>query len=150
MQKGAEEKLTESLVEYIVEWVREDQALPRASQQLHHRENLAAEIHRYAAAIEDARRAVPFEQAAFSKALRTTVREIDRRDHHDGLVPIGKVRHELAHLHLDRPTFDAALLEEERAYTVDLKIANDPTRVKEPEAGISCEGRGLLYFVVVR
>jgi len=91
-----------------------------------------------------------FEPVAFRKALRTTVLEIDRRDRHDGLVPIAKVRRALAHLGLDRPTFDAALLEEERAYTVDLKIANDPTRVKEPEGGISSEGRGLLYFVVVR
>lgn len=150
MQRGAEEKLTESLVEYVLGWVREDRALPTTTRQLHHRENLAAEMHRFSAAIEDVRHAIAFEQAAFRKALRTAVREIDRRDHHDGLVPIGKVRQELAHLRLDRPAFDAALLEEERAYTVDLKIANDPTRVKEPEAGISCEGRGFLYFVVVR
>lgn len=94
--------------------------------------------------------AVPFDPATFRKALRTSVPEIDRRDHHDGLVPIGKVRRTLAYLGLDRPTFDAALMEEERAYTVDLKIANDPTRVKEPEGGIAIEGRGLLYFVVLR
>ncbi len=94
--------------------------------------------------------AVPFDPIVFRKALRTTISEIDRRDHHDGLVPIGKVRRTLAYLGLDRPTFDAALLEEERAYTVDLKVANDPTRVKEPEGGISVEGRGLLYFVVIR
>lgn len=93
---------------------------------------------------------LPFEPVAFRKALRTTVSEINRRDRHDGLVPIAKVRRALAHLGLDRPTFDAALLEEERAYTVDLKIANDPTRVKEPEGGIPNEGRGLLYFVVLR
>ena len=92
----------------------------------------------------------PFEPVAFRKALRVNVLEINRRDRHDGLVPIAKVRRALAHLGLDRPTFDAALLEEERAYTVDLKIANDPTRVKEPEGGIPTEGRGLLYFVVLR
>lgn len=95
-------------------------------------------------------RVMPFDPVAFRKALRTTVPEIDRRDHHDGLVPIGKLRRTLAYLGLDRAAFDAALLEEERAYTVDLKIANDPTRVKEPEGGIFIEGRGLLYFVVLR
>jgi DNA-binding MarR family transcriptional regulator len=94
--------------------------------------------------------AVPFDPIAFRKALRTTIPEINRRDRHDGLVPIGKIRRTLAYLGLDRPTFDAALLEEERAYTVDLKIANDPSRVKDPEEGISIEGRGLLYFVVLR
>lgn len=94
--------------------------------------------------------AVPFDPVVFRKVLRSTVPEIDRRDHHDGLVPIGKVRRTLAYLGLDRPTFDAALLEEERAYTIDLKVANDPTRVKEPEGGIFIESRGLLYFVVLR
>jgi hypothetical protein len=95
-------------------------------------------------------RAVPFDPVVFRKALKTTIPEIDRRDHHDGLVPIGKIRRTLAYLGLDRPAFDAAILEEERAYTVDLKIANDPNRVKEPEGGISIEGRGLLYFAVLR
>jgi hypothetical protein len=91
-----------------------------------------------------------FDPVAFRKALRTAVPEINRRDRHDGLVPIGKIRRMLAYLGLNRSTFDAALLEEERAYIVDLKIANDPTRVKDPEEGISIEGRGLLYFVVLR
>lgn len=94
--------------------------------------------------------AAPFDPAVFRKALRTAIPEIDRRDHHDGLVPIGKIRRTLTYLGLDRPTFDAVLLDEERAYTVDLKIANDPSRVKEPEGGIFIEGRGLLYFVVLR
>lgn len=94
--------------------------------------------------------AVPFDPVAFRKALRTAVQEINRRDRHDGLVPIGKIRRSLAYLGLNRSTFDAALLEEERAYIVDLKIANDPTRVKDPEEGIPIEGRGLLYFVVLR
>jgi hypothetical protein len=91
-----------------------------------------------------------FDPTAFRKALKATIPEIDRRDHHDGLVPISKVRRTLAYLGLDRPTFDAAVLEEERAYTVDLKLANDPSRVKEPEGGIFIEGRGLLYFAVLR
>lgn len=91
-----------------------------------------------------------FDPIAFRNALRAAVPEIDRRDRHDGLVPIGKIRRTLAYLGLDRPTFDAALLEEEHAYNVDLKIANDPSRVKEPQEGISIEGRGLAYFVVLR
>lgn len=95
-------------------------------------------------------RVMPHDPTAFRKALRAAVTEIDRRDHHDRLVPIGKLRLSLAYLGLNRATFDAALLEEERAYTVDLKVANDPTRVREPEGGITVEGRGLLYFVVLR
>lgn len=92
----------------------------------------------------------PFDPIVFRKALRATISEIDRRDHHDGLVPIGKVRRTLAYMGLDGQMFNTALLDEERAYTVDLKIANDPNRVKEPEGGIFIEGRGLLYFVVLR
>lgn len=95
-------------------------------------------------------RVTPHDPSAFRKALRAAVTEIDRRDHHDGIVPIGKLRRTLAYLGLNRATFDAALLEEERAYTVDIKVANDPTRVKDPEEGIPIEGRGLLYFVVLR
>ena len=95
-------------------------------------------------------RVTPHDPSAFRKALRAAVTEIDRRDHHDGIVPIGKLRRTLAYLSLNRATFDAALLEEERAYIVDLKVANDPTRVKDPEEGIVIESRGLLYFVVLR
>ena len=50
----------------------------------------------------------------------------------------------------DRAAFDAALLEQERAYAIDLKIANNPARVKAPEDGIPIEGRGLLYYVILR
>lgn len=95
-------------------------------------------------------RVAPHDPIVFRKALRAAVAEIDRRDRHDGLVPIGKLRRTLAYLGLNRATFDAALLEEERAYIVDLKVANDPTRVKDPDEGIVIEGRGLLYFVVRR
>jgi len=92
----------------------------------------------------------PYHLMSFRKALRTKVLEIDHRDHHDGLVPIGKLRKALSHLGLNRATFDAALLEEERAYTIDLKIFNNPKRAKDPHEGIGMEGRGLLYFVVLR
>ena len=95
-------------------------------------------------------RVTPHDPIVFRKALRAAVTEIDRRDRHDGIVPIGKLRRTLAHLGLNRATFDAALLEEERAYIVDLKVANDPTRIKDPDEGIVIEGRGLLYFVVLR
>ena len=95
-------------------------------------------------------RVTPHDPIVFRKALRAAVTEIDRRDRHDGIVPIGKLRRTLAHLGLNRTTFDAALLEEERAYIVDLKVANDPTRVRDPEEGIVIESRGLLYFVVLR
>lgn len=95
-------------------------------------------------------RVTPYDPVAFRKALRAAVTEIDRRDRHDGLVPIGKLRRTLAYLSLNRATFDAALLEEERAYFVDLKVANDPTRVRDPEEGIVFNSRGLLYFVALR
>jgi len=87
---------------------------------------------------------------AFLAALREALGEIDRRGRHGGLVPMGDVRRALAHLGLAREAFDAALLEQERVYAVDLKIANNPAKVKAPDDGIPIEGRGLLYYVVLR
>ena len=42
-------------------------------------------------------RVTPHDPSAFRKALRAAVTEIDRRDHHDGIVPIGKLRLKLAY-----------------------------------------------------
>jgi hypothetical protein len=88
--------------------------------------------------------------ADFGAALQTVLGELDRRARYGGLVPLPEVRKALAGLGLSREAFDAALLEHERAFDVDLKAAHDPRDVGEPEQGIPDDGRGLLYYVVRR
>jgi len=83
-------------------------------------------------------------------ALDSALNELDARGRHGGLVPIPDLRRELSPLGLTREAFDAALLERQRARTLDLKVANDPSLVDDPDGGIPQEGRGLLYYAVRR
>jgi hypothetical protein len=86
----------------------------------------------------------------FTAVLLGALGEIDRRGRHGGLVPIPEVRKALSGLGLSREAFDEALMEQERAFTVDLKAAHDPQSVVDREQGISDTGRGVLYYVVRR
>ena len=86
----------------------------------------------------------------FDAALQAAIGDLDRRGRHGGLVPIPEVRRALAGLGLSHAAFDEALLERERAFEVDLKLANDPRAVADAAEGIRDPGRGLLYYVVRR
>jgi hypothetical protein len=92
----------------------------------------------------------PATPADFAAALRAALGEIDRRGRHGGLVPLPEVRKALSGLGLSREAFDEALLEQERAFAVDLKTAHDPQSLVDREQGISDTGRGILYYVVLR
>ena len=86
----------------------------------------------------------------FEAVLQRALRELDARGRHGGLVPLPELRRELAHLGLSRIQLDRELLSRQEERTLDLKVANDPRLVDEPDLGIPSPGRGLLYFVVVR
>jgi len=60
--------------------------------------------------------------------LLAAVKDIDRRGRYGGLVPIGAVRRELGASH---EAMREALSKAEKAYDVDLKIANDPSLIKD-------------------
>lgn len=78
------------------------------------------------------------------------IREADRAGRHGGLVPIPEVRKlVLARGAATRAQFDQVLLELERGFHIDLKIANDPRRADAAE-GIQVPGRGLVYFALAR
>jgi hypothetical protein len=78
----------------------------------------------------------------------SAIQEIDEAQHLDGIVPIAVLRNALP----DMPAalLDQSLIELERQYRIDLKIANDPATVPSPDAGIRLAGRGLACFVAVR
>jgi hypothetical protein len=86
----------------------------------------------------------------FERELRAALGELDRRGRYGGLVPIPELRRALAPLHLSREDFDRALLEQERAFAVDLKTAHDPTSIKDSDQAVWDEGRGWLYYAVAR
>ena len=88
--------------------------------------------------------------ADFAAALLAALGEIDRRGRHGGLVPLPELRKALSGLGLSREAFDEALLEQERAFTVDLKAVHDPQGLVDRDQGISDAGRGILYYVVRR
>ena len=86
--------------------------------------------------------------ADFDQKLRSALLDADARGRLGGLVPMHTLRKYLAPLGLSRDTLDKALLERLRARTLNIKIANNPSDVEDPSAGIMVEGRGLLYYVV--
>ncbi|AKU93583.1 hypothetical protein AKJ09_00247 [Labilithrix luteola] len=94
--------------------------------------------------------AATIDEAAFDNALLTILAELDRRGRHAGLVPIAAVRDAFVRRGWTRHTFDERLLQAERDFVVDLKTANDPSRLAAPELAIEQQGRGHLQYVVLR
>lgn len=76
------------------------------------------------------------------------IRSLDREGRLDGLVPIPWLRRRFPSSH--KLQLDRALLELERGFRIDLKIANDPVAVEAPGDGILHPARGLLYYAVMR
>lgn len=97
--------------------------------------------------------AVPPQDAlddAFERALLGALSERDRVGRHGGLVPISELRDIFTARGWDRATFDRRLLEAEREFVLDLKVASDPTRLPRPDLAIDDAGRGLLQYAVAR
>lgn len=88
--------------------------------------------------------------ASFEADLLQSVGELDRRGRHTGMVPIPDLRSAFLARGWTRGEFDERLLQAERDFIVDLKTANDPSRLTEPDLAIEERGRGHLQFVVVR
>ncbi|WP_394846174.1 hypothetical protein LZC95_01765 [Pendulispora brunnea] len=86
----------------------------------------------------------------FDADLLRVLAELDRRGRHDGLVPIPELRRAFLVRGWSRRTFDDRLLQAERDFIVDLKTADDPKRLAEPELSIKEQGRGHLQYVVAR
>jgi DNA-binding MarR family transcriptional regulator len=90
------------------------------------------------------------DQARFERELQTALRELDRRGRHGGLVPVPELRRALAALGLSQRAFDEALLDRERAFVIDLKVAHDGRQLADAAEAVHDPGRGLLYYAVLR
>jgi hypothetical protein len=86
----------------------------------------------------------------FETDLVSLVRQLDRSGRHGGLVPIPELRDVFLKRGWTRRSFDERLLQAERDFVVDLKAANDPTRLAAPDLAIVDTGRGHLQYVVLR
>ncbi len=89
---------------------------------------------------------------AIRAAVLAAVGELDLRHRYGGLVPIPDVRAELRRTGVatDDAAVTAALEALERAWKIDLSVAQSPTQVPDRGAGIERPGRGLLYYVARR
>jgi hypothetical protein len=87
---------------------------------------------------------------AFARSVREAWHQLATKSGYGTLVPLPRLRESLWHLGMPRDTFDDAMLALEEEYLLDLKVANDPSRLADREAGIETQDRGLLYFVVLR
>lgn len=94
----------------------------------------------------------PVDGAEILPHLPGALRLLDARGRHGGLVPIPELRHAIQDRipGLTREAFDAGLIALERAFDIDLKIANDPRTLPGASDGIEVPGRGLIYYAVVR
>lgn len=86
---------------------------------------------------------------ALTTYLLATVAQVDRSGRHAGLVPIPEVRSVFEAAGWSREAFDTALLQAEHDYVVDLKTANDPRLLAQPELAIR-RGQTYLQYVVAR
>lgn len=127
--------------------------------------DLAARIDELAARIEELTRLLgakgtpaeaapspaPVRDAArFEDEILRVVRDLDTRGRFGGMVPIPEARSVFLEAGWTREAFDRALVAAERDFVVDLKIANDPSRLARPELAIDDASRGLLQYVVAR
>lgn len=88
---------------------------------------------------------------ALRAAVLAAVGELDARHRYGGIVPIPDVRAELRRGGIaDDEAVTAALEQLERAWKIDLSVAQSPTQVTDRAAGIERPGRGLLYYVARR
>jgi hypothetical protein len=82
------------------------------------------------------------------RRVHRAVSELGTQAHRGGLVPLPALRRALPDVAPE--TLEATLLEMERAYEVDLQIAQDPGGLADADQGLRVPGRGLLYFVCGR
>lgn len=88
---------------------------------------------------------------AIRAAVLSAVGDLDTRHRYGGIVPIPDVRAELRRGGIDDDAAVTAALEAlERAWKIDLSVAQSPTQVPDRAAGIERPGRGLLYYVARR
>jgi len=78
----------------------------------------------------------------------SALQELDLAQHLDGIVPLRLLRAQLSEV--ASTALDRVLLQLERQYQIDLKIANDPKAVILPDSGIWLPGRGLAYYAALR
>jgi hypothetical protein len=90
------------------------------------------------------------DEATFDEDLAAVVAELDRSARHSGMVPIPEVLNVFMERGWSRRAFDERLLRAERDFVVDLKVANDPSRLDDPGLAIQQPGRGYLQYVVAR
>jgi len=85
-------------------------------------------------------------------AILGVVKALDEARRYGGLVPLPQLRQTLraGGVTATDAQVNTALEELERDFIVDLSIAQSPTTVAEPAAGIDRPGRGLVYYVVRR
>ncbi|MBZ0230985.1 MAG: hypothetical protein K8M05_01415 [Deltaproteobacteria bacterium] len=136
-------------------------ARPKAADRVAALEATVADLARRVAALEAARpdrgrdaavsKGVEPNGEALRAAVLAAVGELDVRHRYGGIVPIADVRAELRRGgYADDAAVTAALEALERAWKIDLSVAQSPTQVADRAAGIERPGRGLLYYVARR
>jgi hypothetical protein len=95
-----------------------------------------------------------WDEATLRERLETALEELNAVCRYGDVVPLPALRAEMARVApgVDRAALDAALIELERAYRVDLLVAQSPASLPAAERsqGIARPGRGLVFYVAFR
>ena len=97
-----------------------------------------------------AKPAEPVSYESFETDLLATMGTLDRSGRHAGLIPIPELRIAFLERGWARSAFDERLLQAERDFIVDLKVADDPLTLANPDLAINERGRGYLQYAVAR
>ena len=87
---------------------------------------------------------------SFETDLLATMGKLDRSGRHAGLIPLPELRIAFLERGWARAAFDERLLQAERDFIVDLKVADDPLTLANPDLAIQERGRGYLQYAVAR
>ena len=92
----------------------------------------------------------PVDYESFETDLLATMGTLDRSGRHAGLIPVPELRIAFLERGWARAAFDERLLQAERDFIVDLKVADDPLTLANPDLAIQERGRGYLQYAVAR
>lgn len=116
--------------------------------------SLVAHLSSTSPALADAQLVAPpvadVDYESFETDLLATMGVLDRSGRHAGLIPVPELRIAFLERGWVRAAFDERLLQAERDFIVDLKVADDPLTLANPDLAIQERGRGYLQYAVAR
>ena len=88
----------------------------------------------------------------FYESLHRVCKQLDEKSRFGGEIPLPDIWTEMSQHNpsLTWNSFKEYLFQLDDSRKIDLHVANDPSKVRFPDKGISVPGRGLIYYIAMR